>query len=175
MFPSFPRLVCFPEFANLGQELRSVSSLPCCQPSSSAGGPCLCPPPGFRKKDTSASVPLRFFTSLCPCLQQDLKTVMERYTWELNHVCTCRVTLAKPECLSSGSWSRMRWLLGCLVHAPCSPYTQGKPGLPTQVKRYMDFEAHRVCFFISVFCMNLTSLVEKGHLFIRGQIWVFFH
>lgn len=102
LFPSFLTLAGFPILI-WDRSSRSVSSLPCCQPRSSAGNPCLCPPPGLRKKDTSASVPLSFFTPLCPCLQQDLKTVMEGYTQEFNHVNTCRVTLPKPEGLSSGS------------------------------------------------------------------------
>lgn len=114
------------------------------------------------KKDTSASVPLSFFTPLCPCLKQDLKTVMERYTWELNHVSTCRIIPAKPERFPSGSYSVLRWYLGRLAHDPGFPCTQGKPGLPPQAKRCMDFEAFRVCF-----CFLHEPDMQKRPLFIK--------
>lgn len=89
---------------------------------------------------------------------------MEGYTQELNHVNTCRVTLAKPKCLSSGSWSVLRWLLGCLVHAPWFSCTQGKPGLPKQTKSCVDFEAHRVCF---CFLHELDISGRKRPFFIK--------
>lgn len=94
--------------------------MPCCQPSSGAGNPCLYPPPGSKEKDNKCKGPSEALPSLVS-LFKGLKIVMGRYTQERKHVGTCRVNAVKPECSQqelqwaeeapgvAGSWISLHW------------------------------------------------------------------
>lgn len=169
LFPSFLSLAGFPEFAHLGQELRSLSSLQVASPAAVQVSPACTLLLGSGGR---TQVQVSHWVPSLPCVLAFSRIKNCNLKIHRNSIMCANADLLLPNQSAFPVGAGVCWggFWGVWFRLPVFPTLSENLASPHRPKGTWTL---RHTEFVSVFCMNLTSLVGKGHFSSKVKSGVF--